>query len=142
MALDFQGIRSKAEERWRSLTEGDRPWIRVGAALCGQAAGCAAAAGAVGDAERILHAPAVLHEILAGLTFTLSPTSFFQTNTVQAARLLECIHSEVQSFEGRVLDLYCGAGTIGLSLASAVKEVVGLESSASRCLLTSKAFEN
>jgi NADH-quinone oxidoreductase subunit F len=40
LALDFQDIRSKAEERWRSLTEGDRPWIRVGAALCGQAAGC------------------------------------------------------------------------------------------------------
>jgi 23S rRNA (uracil1939-C5)-methyltransferase len=90
-----------------------------------------AASVAVGDEERILHGPGVIHEVLAGLTFTLSPTSFFQTNTVQAARLLECIHSEVQSFEGRVLDLYCGAGTIGLSLASAVKEVVGLESSAS-----------
>ena len=37
---------------------------------------------------------------------------------MQAERLLECIHSEVRSFTGRVLDLYCGAGTIGLSLAS------------------------
>jgi 23S rRNA (uracil1939-C5)-methyltransferase len=90
-----------------------------------------AAAVAVGEEERILHGPGVIHEILAGLTFTLSPTSFFQTNTMQAERLLECIHSEVRSFTGRVLDLYCGAGTIGLSLASMANEVVGLESSPS-----------
>ena len=30
----------EAQNRWQSLTAGDRPWIRVGAALCGQAAGC------------------------------------------------------------------------------------------------------
>lgn len=90
-----------------------------------------AAAVAIGEEERILHGPGVIHEILAGLTFTLSPTSFFQTNTVQAERLLKCIHSEVRSFSGRVLDLYCGAGTIGLSLASLASEVVGLESSPS-----------
>ncbi|MEO2162345.1 MAG: 23S rRNA (uracil(1939)-C(5))-methyltransferase RlmD [bacterium] len=90
-----------------------------------------AAAVAIGEEERILHGPGVIHEILAGLTFTLSPTSFFQTNTTQAERLLECIHSEIPASGGRVFDLYCGAGTIGLSLAAKVSEVVGLESSPS-----------
>jgi 23S rRNA (uracil1939-C5)-methyltransferase len=90
-----------------------------------------AAAVAVGERERVLHGPGVIHEILAGLTFTISPTSFFQTNTLQAERLLKCIGSEVPSCPGRLLDLYCGAGTIGLSLASRVGEVLGLESSPS-----------
>ena len=40
MVLNFQDIHAKAEERWRALTGGERPWIRVGTALCGKAAGC------------------------------------------------------------------------------------------------------
>jgi NADH-quinone oxidoreductase subunit F len=39
MAPAFQEIQVQAEQRWRSLTAGGKPWIRVGAALCGQAAG-------------------------------------------------------------------------------------------------------
>ena len=36
---DFQEIQSQAQQRWKELTEGDKPWIRVGTALCGLAAG-------------------------------------------------------------------------------------------------------
>ena len=39
MAADFLGIQEEAQRRWERLTAGDRPWIRVGTALCGQAAG-------------------------------------------------------------------------------------------------------
>ena len=39
MALSYEQLSSQARERWGSLVGGDRPWIRVGTALCGQAAG-------------------------------------------------------------------------------------------------------
>jgi 23S rRNA (uracil1939-C5)-methyltransferase len=57
----------------------------------------------------------------------ISPTSFFQPNTLQAERL----YSEglkMLSLEGaRVLDLYCGSGLLGLAAAKEAKEVVGIE---------------
>ncbi len=36
----FQDIQAEAQRRWQAITAGDRPWIRVGTALCGKAAGC------------------------------------------------------------------------------------------------------
>ncbi len=36
---DYQELKAEADRRWQELTEGERPWIRVGAAMCGQAAG-------------------------------------------------------------------------------------------------------
>jgi NADH-quinone oxidoreductase subunit F len=38
--ISFEEITAEAQRRWQSLTAGDRPWVRVGAALCGKAAGC------------------------------------------------------------------------------------------------------
>ena len=35
----YEELKAQAEERWRSLTQGDRPWIRVGTAICGVAVG-------------------------------------------------------------------------------------------------------
>ena len=40
MATSFQDIQAEAQRRWQAITAGDRPWIRVGTALCGKAAGC------------------------------------------------------------------------------------------------------
>ena len=40
MATSFQDISAEAQRRWQTMTAGDRPWIRVGTALCGKAAGC------------------------------------------------------------------------------------------------------
>lgn len=40
MATSFQEIVAEAQTRWQELTVGDRPWIRIGSALCGKAAGC------------------------------------------------------------------------------------------------------
>ncbi|MEK7814986.1 MAG: NADH-ubiquinone oxidoreductase-F iron-sulfur binding region domain-containing protein [Chloroflexota bacterium] len=47
MAASLAQIRGEAERRWRSLTAGDRPWVRVGTALCGKAAGCDAVLAAI-----------------------------------------------------------------------------------------------
>jgi 23S rRNA (uracil1939-C5)-methyltransferase len=76
------------------------------------------------EEQRILHGEGIIHEVLAGCTFEISPTSFFQTNTLQAERLVQCIGEAAGLQNGDVLfDLYCGAGTLGLCLAKQQKDV-------------------
>jgi 23S rRNA (uracil1939-C5)-methyltransferase len=69
-----------------------------------------------------------LEEELSGLTFRISPHAFFQTNTEMAERLyaLAGEYAGLTGFE-RVYDLYCGIGTIGLTLAPRAAELWGLE---------------
>jgi 23S rRNA (uracil1939-C5)-methyltransferase len=69
-----------------------------------------------------------LRERVRGLDFLISPDAFFQTNTEMADRLYE-VAAEFAQLRGheRVFDLYCGIGTIGLSLAARAREVVGVE---------------
>ncbi|MGB2711635.1 MAG: 23S rRNA (uracil(1939)-C(5))-methyltransferase RlmD [Conexibacter sp.] len=69
-----------------------------------------------------------LEEELSGLTFRISPHAFFQTNTEMAERLyaLAGEYAALSGFE-RVYDLYCGIGTIGLTLAPRAAELWGLE---------------
>ena len=66
-------------------------------------------------------------DILSGVKIRLSPLSFYQVNHTMAEKLYEKV-AEYGQVEGKtVLDLYCGAGTIGLSLANKAKKVVGVE---------------
>jgi 23S rRNA (uracil1939-C5)-methyltransferase len=69
-----------------------------------------------------------LEEELAAIRVKISPQAFFQTNTEMAERLYAVAteYCELGGFE-RVYDLFCGIGTIGLSLAPRVAEVWGLE---------------
>jgi 23S rRNA (uracil1939-C5)-methyltransferase len=69
-----------------------------------------------------------LREQIGGLEFLVSPEAFFQTNTEMAERLYT-VAADMAALRGheRVFDLYCGIGTIGLSLASRAREVVGVE---------------
>ena len=69
-----------------------------------------------------------LQEELAGLSFSISPLAFFQTNTEMAERLY-AVAAELAALQGweRVYDLYCGIGTVGLSMAARAGEVWGLE---------------
>ena len=69
-----------------------------------------------------------LEEELGGLRFRISHSAFFQTNTEMAERLY-AIAGEYAQLTGseRLFDLYCGIGTIGLTLASRAGEVWGLE---------------
>jgi 23S rRNA (uracil1939-C5)-methyltransferase len=69
-----------------------------------------------------------LTEELCGLRFRVSHNAFLQTNTEMAERLY-ALAGELAGLRGteRVFDLYCGIGTIGLSLASRAGEVWGLE---------------
>ena len=67
-------------------------------------------------------------DILCGLRFRISPLSFYQVNRDQAEKLYGKA-AEYADLSGNetVLDLYCGAGTIGLSMASKAKEIIGVE---------------
>ena len=67
-------------------------------------------------------------DILCGNKIRISPLSFYQVNKAQAEKLYEKAkeYARVNKDE-TVLDLYCGAGTIGLSMAKDVKKVIGVE---------------
>jgi 23S rRNA (uracil1939-C5)-methyltransferase len=82
---------------------------------------------AAGRTELLAGEPAFLEE-LGGLRFRISSTAFFQTNTEMAERLYGAAaeYAGLQGWE-RVYDLFCGIGTIGLTLAPRAGEVWGLE---------------
>ncbi|XVF26897.1 hypothetical protein REPUB_Repub14bG0059900 [Reevesia pubescens] len=84
----------------------------------------------VGEEEYTLYGKSTITESLRGLTFQISANSFFQTNTHQAEILYKLIE-ECAALRGDgseiVLDLFCGTGTIGLSLAKRAKHVYGYE---------------
>jgi 23S rRNA (uracil1939-C5)-methyltransferase len=69
-----------------------------------------------------------LQETLGDLRVKISPEAFFQTNT-EMAELLYGAAAEMARLRGsdRVFDLYCGIGTIALTLAARAREVVGVE---------------
>jgi 23S rRNA (uracil1939-C5)-methyltransferase len=80
-----------------------------------------------GMTEHVSGAP-TLEEELGGLRFAISPDAFFQTNTEMAEQLYAVAveYAELRGWD-RVFDLYCGIGTIGLSLAARAGEVWGVE---------------
>jgi 23S rRNA (uracil1939-C5)-methyltransferase len=77
---------------------------------------------------RLLWGDEWIEEELRGLRFRVRPNAFLQTNTGMAERLYELAH-EAARLTGTetVWDLYCGIGTIGLSLASDALTVWGIE---------------
>lgn len=83
---------------------------------------------AAGQERRTLRGAGCIHEQIGGLTFTISPDSFFQTNSCQAFNLYDTIR-EFSGLTGteRLLDLYCGTGTIGIFLSRRAAEVTGVE---------------
>ena len=76
----------------------------------------------------VLHGEGYITDRLCGLEFRISPRSFYQVNPTQT----EVLYGKAVAFadlsgEERVLDAYCGTGTIGLSMAASAREVVGVE---------------
>ncbi|EOY27009.1 RNA methyltransferase family protein isoform 1 [Theobroma cacao] len=84
----------------------------------------------VGEEEYTLYGKSTITESLRGLTFQISANSFFQTNTRQAEVLYKLIE-DCAGLRGDgsevVLDLFCGTGTIGLTLAKTARHVYGYE---------------
>ena len=69
-----------------------------------------------------------IEDSLCGVRFELSPLSFYQVNRA-AAEQLYLLAAQLADFQGGELlvDLYCGAGTIGLTMAHRVGQLVGVE---------------
>ncbi|MBE6839175.1 MAG: 23S rRNA (uracil(1939)-C(5))-methyltransferase RlmD [Ruminococcus sp.] len=82
----------------------------------------------LGKKTAVLVGNGTIHDTMCKRQVTLSPQSFYQVNTEQAERLY-AIAAEYADFSGNetLLDLYCGAGTIGLSMAHRVKKLIGVE---------------
>lgn len=68
----------------------------------------------------------VLDDRLCGLDIRIAPDSFYQVNH-DCAELLYGLAGELAGRGGTLVDLYCGAGTIGLSMAGRFERVVGVE---------------
>jgi 23S rRNA (uracil1939-C5)-methyltransferase len=69
-----------------------------------------------------------LHIDDAVLTFKISPSSFFQPNTLQAEKLYSrALQMAGMQPQAHVLDLYCGTGTLGMAFALRAGRVTGVE---------------
>ncbi len=82
----------------------------------------------LGRANKVLFGDGYINEKILGKTFRISPLSFFQVNSKQC----EVLYKNAALFAGltgdeTLLDLYCGTGTIGLTMADDVKRLVGVE---------------
>jgi 23S rRNA (uracil1939-C5)-methyltransferase len=84
-----------------------------------------------GGETQLLRGAPYLEERLGELLVRISSQAFFQTNTEMAEQLYG-LAAEFAQLKGadRLFDLYCGIGTIGLSMAPRVAEVWGVELSA------------
>jgi 23S rRNA (uracil1939-C5)-methyltransferase len=106
-------------------TDSLREAIQVHSLLWTQVPGVAEIS--TGPTEIVDGSPA-FDEELGDLRFRVSPDAFFQTNTEMAEQLYG-IAAEFAALQGweRVYDLFCGIGTIGLSLAPRAGELFGVE---------------
>lgn len=82
----------------------------------------------LGEREIVLYGKGFIRDTLCGRTFRISPKSFYQVNPVQT----EVLYGTAVKYAGltgkeRVIDAYCGIGTIGLVAAGHAKEVIGVE---------------
>lgn len=82
----------------------------------------------LGDKNIVLYGKGYIEDKLCGLTFRISPHSFYQINSWQT----EVLYQKALEFAGltgtqRVIDAYCGIGTIGMAAAAHAGEVIGVE---------------
>ena len=82
----------------------------------------------LGSENHILYGPGYIEDTLCGVPVRLGPLSFYQVNTLAAERLYGVAAQYAQlSPDDTLLDLYCGMGTIGLSMAEQCRELIGVE---------------
>ncbi len=80
------------------------------------------------DDMKLLYGSMLIKDKLLGLTFEISPFSFFQTNSSGAEKLYEIVRRYAGTkSQHTILDLYCGTGTIAQILSPIAKKVIGVE---------------
>ncbi len=82
----------------------------------------------LGSETHTLYGPGCLEDTLCGVPVQLGPLSFYQVNTLAAEQLYGIAAQYAQlTPDDLLLDLYCGMGTIGLSMVDHCRELVGVE---------------
>ena len=82
----------------------------------------------LGERNIVLYGKGYIQDELCGYTFRISPHSFYQVNPVQTERLYKkAIRLADLKGKEKVLDAYCGIGTIGMIASKQAKEVIGVE---------------
>ena len=82
----------------------------------------------LGTETHTLYGPGYIEDTLCGIPVQLGPLSFYQVNTLAAERLYGIAAQYAQlTPDDLLLDLYCGMGTIGLSMVDHCRELVGVE---------------
>nr|MCR4588218.1 23S rRNA (uracil(1939)-C(5))-methyltransferase RlmD [Lachnospiraceae bacterium] len=82
----------------------------------------------LGNKETVIYGKGFIEDELCGKIFKISPRSFYQINSVQTEKLYgTAIEYAGLTGTERVLDAYCGIGTIGLCASDHAGEVIGVE---------------
>lgn len=78
--------------------------------------------------RKLIYGQPIIFEKIGKFTFQISPDSFFQTNSLGAKTLYDLIKEKAKiEMRDRVLDLYCGIGSIGIYLSTLAKKITGVE---------------
>lgn len=82
----------------------------------------------LGTTEKIIYGPGYIEDELCGKRFRISSRAFYQVNSLQTEKLYRiAIDCAGLSGKERVIDTYCGIGTIGICAADKAAEVIGVE---------------
>ncbi|MCK9470636.1 MAG: 23S rRNA (uracil(1939)-C(5))-methyltransferase RlmD [Bacilli bacterium] len=83
----------------------------------------------LGDEERVLYGKGYIEDTILDLKFKISSKTFYQINPEQTIKLYSKA-IEYANFKDtdKVIDAYCGVGTIGMMLSKHVREIIGVES--------------
>ena len=81
----------------------------------------------LGDKNKVLYGESYITDTLCGVKLRLSPFTFYQVNHEMAEKLYRKVKEYAKPQGKNIIDLYCGAGSIGLSLSKEAKSVTGVE---------------
>ena len=81
----------------------------------------------LGEQEKVLFGKGFIVDELCGMTFKISPRSFYQINHDQCEALYSKALSLITVKHPKIMDTYCGIGTIGLIASKNAKQVIGVE---------------
>ncbi len=81
----------------------------------------------LGEKCKTIYGEDFITDILCGVKIRLSPLSFYQVNHTMAEKLYKKAGEYANPKGKNIIDLYCGAGTIGLSMARDAKSIIGVE---------------
>lgn len=82
----------------------------------------------LGERNIVVYGKGFIEDKLCGCTFRISPNSFYQVNPAQTENLYEkAIACAALTGKEKVIDAYCGTGTIGIIASKHAKEVIGVE---------------